>query len=141
MKLTIFNKSNSGNNYVRTGIRSIGISRTNNSIIMSQTLKKELNLTGKHTVCFAKDEDSKAGDWFISFSGDENGFELREKKNGGFAKGYDSSLYFCNKFMATKLLDAAKAQKSVTLLVSEKPVQIGGQDWFKIVLSKPLRIN
>lgn len=40
MKLTIFNKSNSGNNYVRTGIRSIGISRTNNSIIMSQTLKR-----------------------------------------------------------------------------------------------------
>ena len=141
MKLTIFDKSNSGTTIIRTGVRSIYINRKNGGIMFSQTLKKEQAITVENTVCFAKDEDSKAGDWYVCFNGGEDGLALREKKNSGYAKDCEHTIYFCNKFIANKLLDTTKAEQSASLLVSEKPVQFDGKDWYKIVLSKPLRLK
>lgn len=141
MKLTIFDKRNSGTTIIRTGVRSIYINRKNGGIMFSQTLKKEQAITVEKTVCFAKDEDSKPGDWYVCFNGGEDGLALREKKNSGYAKECECTIYFCNKFIANKLLDTTKAQQSASLLVSEKLVQFDGKDWYKIVLSKPLRLK
>lgn len=141
MKLTIFDRSNSGTTPIRTGVRSIYINRKNGGIMFSNTLRKEQEITVEQTVCFAKDEESKTGDWYVCFNGGEDGLALRQKKNSGFAKECERTIYFCNKFIANELLDASKAQQSASFLVSEKPVQLDGKDWFKIVLSKPLRLK
>ena len=108
---------------------------------MEITLKKGQGITVEQTVYFAKDEDSKTGDWYICFNAGENGLALREKKNSGYAKDCERTIYFSNKFIANKILDASKAQQSASFLVSEKPVMIDGKEWYKIVLSKPLRVN
>lgn len=100
MKLTIFDKNNSGTTSARTGVRSVYINRKTGNISFSNTLKKGKGITVEQTVYFAKDEDSKTGDWYICFNAGENGLAL-----------------------------------------SEKPVMIDGKEWFKIVLSKPLRVN
>lgn len=137
MKLTIFDKNNSGTTSARTGVRSVYINRKTGNISFSNTLKKGKGITVEQTVYFAKDEDSKTGNWYICFNAGENGLALREKKN----RGYANTIYFSNKFIANKILDASKTQQSASFLVSEKPVMIDGKEWFKIVLSKPLRVN
>lgn len=85
-----------------------------------------------------------AGDWFISKTDSPDGLSLRLKKNGGWAKNDKASsftLYFCNRFIAQHILATVKAKKAATLLVSAKPVQAEGLEWFKVVTAKPLRIN
>lgn len=141
MKLTIFDKNNSGTTSKKTGVRLIYINRKSGKISFSNTLKEEIGITVKQTVYFAKNEDSKTEDWYICFNAGENGLALREKKDSYCAKDNKRSIYFGNKFIANKILDASKAQQAASFLVSEKPVMIDGKEWFKIVLSKPLRIN
>lgn len=141
MKLTIFDKNNSEMTSARTGVRSAYINRKTGTISFSNSLKKGLRITVEQTVYFAKDEDSKTGDWYICFNAGENGLALKEKKNSGYAKDCERTIYFSNKFIANKILDASKAQQSASFLVSEKPVMIDGKEWYKIVLSKPLRVN
>lgn len=72
-------------------------------------------------------------------SDEENPEEIGQTP--GYAKDCERTIYFSNKFIANKILDASKAQQSASFLVSEKPVMIDGKEWFKIVLSKPLRVN
>lgn len=128
MKLTIFDRKNCGTTTVRTGVRSVNISRKNGGIMFSQTLRKQLGIKVEQTVCFAKDEDSKTGDWYVCFNGGEYGLTLREKKSGGFAKDSERTLYFCNKFIANKLLDASKAQQSATFLIAKSPLKLRGKN-------------
>lgn len=61
MKLTIFDKNNSGTTSARTGVRSVYINRKTGNISFSNTLKKGKGITVEQTVYFAKDEDSKTG--------------------------------------------------------------------------------
>lgn len=68
MKLTIFDKNNSGTTSARTGVRSVYINRKTGNISFSNTLKKGKGITVEQTVYFAKDEDSKTGDWYICFN-------------------------------------------------------------------------
>lgn len=50
MKLTIFDKNNSGTTSARTGVRSVYINRKTGNISFSNTLKKGIGITVEQTV-------------------------------------------------------------------------------------------
>lgn len=83
----------------------------------------------------AEDEDSK--NWLISFDNKENGYILKILSN----HGYRSRLCFSCRRAATALIEAVKAQKAATFLISRKPVEIEGKMWFKILHKQPIRKN
>ena len=142
MNLKIYdNNSRSANHGFRAGVRSIGVGIKNGAITFSALIAKELGLNVGDHILFAQDEDN--GDWFVGKTSAENGLILRAKKNGGWAKKCRQSitLYFCNRLIVSKLLDACKAKNSATFLIATKPVKADGQEWFKVVTSKPLRIK
>ena len=137
MRLKIFdNNSRSANHGCRVSMRSIGVSLKTGGISFSVMLQKGMGLTHGGRVLFAQDEDS--GDWFIAKTDAETGIMLRTKKNGGWAKAF-TSVYFCNRLISEKLLASCKAKASATFLIAEKPTKVDGQEWYKIVTSKPLR--
>lgn len=140
MKLIIYDKSNSETPNRRVGVRSISITRIPGSFSFSQTAQRDLKIKEGQSVFLAQDDESKH-DWYMSLSDDENGFTVRKRKNGGYAKDFAPTLYFCNRFIANKLLDTVKAAKAATLLISTKPTIIDGREWYKIIVSKPLRIK
>lgn len=140
MKLKIFDKRTCGISRTRAVVRSMSMSRTNGAVSFSQTLKTELKLKAGMSVQIAQDEDSK-NDWYISFSDSQTGFTVKERKNTGYAKECSPTAYFINRAIANKMLDFIKAPKSATMLVGEKCISVDGMDWYKIVISKPLRIN
>lgn len=140
MKLKIYDKKTCSFRGHNIGVRSMNISRTNGTCMFSSTLQSELKIKVGQSVQIAQDEESK-NDWYISFSESPTGFIIREKKNGGYAKNCMNTMYFINKAIANKMLDFIKASKSATMLIGEKPIKVDGMDWYKIVTSKPLRIN
>lgn len=136
MKLSIFDRTNSSPKTSKTGVRSLYFTRKTGAIMLSSTLKNEERIDSSWVCFIAQDEDSPK-DWYIAFSQNtEDGFQLREKKNG---QGTDATLMFCNRFITGKLLDTFKIQKSATFLISEKHTYDGGLNWFKIVTAKPLK--
>lgn len=139
MKLIIFDKTNV-ETPARSGVRSINVNRSNGSITFSKAVQKDLNIKAGAYVIVAQDEESK-NDWFINFSDSGNGFQLNQRKNSGWAKDCAPSLYFINKFVANKILDCVKAQKSASFLIGANPVKVDGRDWYKIVTAKPLVRN
>lgn len=137
MKLVIFNKTNSASTS-RPGLCSINVNRNSYSITFSQASRRKLGIKAGWHVLVAQDEDSK-NDWFIGFSEKDNGgFKVNEKKGSGFTKGREPSVYFRNKFVVNKLLDAVEAQRSASFLVSAKPVRQDGVDWYNILTVEPL---
>lgn len=139
MKLIIFDKT-SVETPARSGVRSINVNRTSGAITFSKAAQKEMKIQVGQRVIVAQDEESK-NDWFISFSDNINGFQLNQRKNSGWAKDCEPSLYFVNKFVANKILDCVKAQKSASFLIGITPIKEDGRDWYKIVTSKSLVRN
>lgn len=127
MKLTIFDRSNSGTTPIRTGVRSIYINRKNGGIMFSNTLRKEQEITVEQTVCFAKDEDSKTGDWYVCFNGGEDGLALRQKKNSGFAKECERTIYFCTSSSQTNFLTLQKRSNQPLFLSVKSPFNLTGK--------------
>ena len=140
MKLIIYDKDSCESSGRRVGVRSISITRMPGSFMFSQSAQKELHIKDGQGVFLAQDDESK-NVWYMSLSDDDNGFTVRKRKNGGYAKECAPTLYFCNRFTANKLLDTLKATKAATLLIGTKPTIIDGKEWYKIIVSKPLRIK
>lgn len=140
MKLIIYDKSNSETSNVRVGVRSISVTRIPGSFSFSQTAQRDLEIKDGQGIILAQDDESK-NDWYLCFADSDSSFTIRKRRNGGYAKGFAPTLYFSNKFTANKLLDTVKATKAATLLISTKPTIIGDKEWYKIVISKPLRIK
>lgn len=140
MKLIIYDKDSCESSNRRVGVRSISITRIPGSFCFSQTAQREMHIKDGHGIFLAQDDENK-NDWYMSLSDDGNGFTVRKRKNGGFAKECAPTLYFCNRFIANKLLDTVKAIKAATLLISTKPTIIDGREWYKIIISKPLRLK
>lgn len=138
MKLIIYDKDSCESSGRRVGVRSISITRVPGSFMFSQTAQRDLKIKEGQGVFLAQDSESK-NDWYMTISDDDNGFTVRKRKNGGFAKECAPTLYFCNRLIANKLLDTVKAAKAATLLISTKPTIIDGREWYKIIVSKPLR--
>lgn len=59
MKLTIFDKNNSGTTSARTGVRSVYINRKTGNISFSNTLKKGKGITVEQTVYFARTKTAR----------------------------------------------------------------------------------
>lgn len=122
MKLTIFDKNNSGTTSARTGVRSVYINRKTGNISFSNTLKKGKGITVEQTVYFAKDEDSKTGDWYICFNAGENGLALREKKNSGYAKTVNARFISATSSSRTKFLTLQKPNSQPLFLSVRNPL-------------------
>ncbi len=140
MKLIIYDKDSCESYNKRVGVRSISITRVPGSFAFSQAAQKELKFKDGQGLFLAQDEESK-NDWYISLADTDNGFTIRKRRNSGYAKRCVPTLYFCNRYMANRLLDTVKASKAATLLISTKPTIIDGKEWYKIIVSKPIRIK
>ncbi|WP_320980009.1 hypothetical protein [Bacteroides sp.] len=140
MKLIIYDKSNSETPNRRVGVRSISVTRKPGTFSFSQTAQRDLEIKDGYGVLLAQDDESK-NDWYICFADSDSSFTIRKRRNGGYAKDFAPTLYFSNKFIANRLLDTIKAAKAATLLISTKPTIINSKEWYKIVISKPLRIK
>lgn len=140
MKLIIYDKLSSESSNRRVGVHSISITRNPGSFSFSQTAQRDLKIKERQGVFLAQDDESK-NDWYICFADSDSGFTIRKRKNGGYAKDFAPTLYFCNRRIANKLLDTVKAAKAATLLISTKPTIIDNTEWYKIIVSKPLRIK
>lgn len=124
----------------RVQYRAVSINRRNARVTFSQQASEELNLTTDHAITFAKDSDSKC-DWYISIKKDDpTGLPVRCHHGGGNAKGY-SSLGITCRSLTGAILDGLKAKSGATVLIAQKPTVIDGQEWYQLIMAKPIRIN
>lgn len=139
MNLEIFDHAK-GRNGARVQYRAVSVNRRSAKISFSRQATVELGLTTDYAATFAKDTDSK-NDWYVSFRKDDpTGIQIRAHNGSGGAKGYNTLGVTCRS-LSTAILDSLKAKSGVTLLIAQKPVMIGGVNWFQILTSKPIRIN
>lgn len=124
----------------RVQYRAVSINRRNARVTFSQQASEELTLTTDHFITFAKDSDSKC-DWYISIKKDDpTGLPVRCHHGGGNAKGY-SSLGITCRSLTSAILDGLKAKSGATVLIAQKPTVIDGQEWYQLIMAKPIRIN
>lgn len=139
MKLEIFDHSQ-GRYGTRIQYRAISVNRRNAKITFSRQATEEMGLTTEYSATFAKDGDSK-NDWYVSFRKDDpTGIQVREQHGGGNAKNYITLGLNC-RTLAAAICDSVKAKSGCSFLIAQKPVLIGGVNWFQIITAKPLRIN
>lgn len=139
MKLQIFSPANHRGGS-RTQYRAISINRRNAKISFTRQATEELALTTENSIAFAKDSDSK-GDWYISLTTEtQEALPLRAHNGSGNAKGY-STLGITSRGLSSILLDELKAKSGATILIAQKPTVIDGQEWYQLIMAKPLRIN
>ena len=136
MKLNVFDKTNASSRTSLPGVRSMSVNSRSGEMIFSVAARRELGLQADQYVLVAHDEDSRS-DWYVSFSAEAGGFPLRRKEATGREKGrWEPNISFTCKFVADKLLEAAKAGRAATFLVAAKPVTEGGRQWYKLIATK-----
>ncbi len=120
-------------------LRTISLYKSNGSITFSSLTAKELGITDKSKVLFAKDTESRK-DWYFAVSSVfENGINIRPKKNGGTCKNVVSLACSC-RVVVESILQDHKATKNAIFLVSAKGKEIDGITWYQVI-SKPLKID
>jgi hypothetical protein len=140
MNLEIFDSRNRAVRTSRAGYRSMSINRKNKVISFSRLAASELGLTTESRLSMARDTDSK-NDWYLCVDRrNVEGMQLHSRKNTGYCKGIET-LYVCSGAISSRILDSVGAKKGVTFLISKKPVEIGGLQWYQVITSKPLRSN
>lgn len=137
MKLKVFTTADSRTSSRSLGVRAITVRRNTKTVSFSALLSREfLPESSKSTAYLAMDEDSK-NDWYIAVQEQTDGYHICTRKPR--TPTQSSLLYFCCGAVAMKFLEANKAKDYCSCLVSEKPVEIDGVKWYKIITSKPIR--
>lgn len=139
MKLIIYGKDSAPYSSMRLGFRSMTVRRTG-TFVFTQKARIELKIKNGQKAFLAQ-ADGSGNDWYICFACSGNGFNIRTRSISKLAKSPKEELLFSNRFTANKLLDIVKAENSATFLISDKPMDIDGGEWYKIVVSKPLRLK
>lgn len=139
MNLQVFDNSSRKHGGGRPTMRTMSVYMSNGSITFSSLTAKELGITEKTKVIFAKDTDTRK-DWYFAVSSIfENGINVRPKKNGGMCKDVVSLSCSC-RVVAEAILQDHKATKNAIFLVSAKCKEIDGVKWYQVV-NKPLKID
>lgn len=121
-------------------LRTLSVRRKAHNVTLSTLFVKQEGIKSDDTTfaVLALDEDSK-NDWYIAIGNFTDGFKVNEKNNKTANKSYGKSYYFSCGSTASVFLDAAKCKNYGMFLVSEKPQEIDGVKWWKIITSKPVR--
>lgn len=138
MRLKVFKKERT---YAGAGLlRTLSVRRKAHNVTLSSLFVKQVGIKSDDTTfaVLALDEDSK-NDWYIAIGNFTDGFKVNKKTNKTSNKTYGVSYYFCCGDTANVFLDAAKCKNYGMFLVSEKPQEIDGVKWWKIITSKPVR--
>lgn len=136
MKLRVFTTADSRSGNRAQGVRSITIRRKQHSASFSALLSRELVVNEGDTAYLAMDEESK-NDWYFAIGQFPDGYRLSIRKPK--VETQSSLRYFCCGDVAVKFLEANKSKDICACLVAEKPQEIDGVKWYKIITSKPLR--
>lgn len=132
MNLTIYDTSNTQAKPHFNLEWAVAAERMNGLFYLSSGLRKGLNLQAGMHAFLAQDEK---GNWFMTFGDDLRGFLLRI---GNPNRQYPNMVFNC-KVIAKKICDEVGAPVSAKFLVSYKPVNIDGLDYYQILTKRPLR--